>query len=130
MSNEKNIFEVATRNKLRFAFRGVLSVEDLWDLQLKDLDSVFKVLNSELKQVQEESLLDTKTQEDEILDTKIQIVKYIVDIKLKEQELKAKAKELKEQKQKILGLIASKDDEEMRSKSSDELKKLLAELEN
>ena len=40
-----NIFEAATRYKYRFPFKGMISVEDLWDLKLQDLDSVFKLLN-------------------------------------------------------------------------------------
>lgn len=35
-----NIFEAATRYKYRFPFKGMISVEDLWDLKLQDLDSV------------------------------------------------------------------------------------------
>ena len=39
-----NIFEAATRYKYRFPFKGMISVEDLWDLKLQDLDSVFKLM--------------------------------------------------------------------------------------
>ena len=52
-----NIFERATRMSLRFNFKGLISVEDLWDLSLQDLDSIYKILNSKLKQSSEESLL-------------------------------------------------------------------------
>lgn len=45
MSNV-NMFDVATRNKLRFPYEGQISVEDMWDLSLSALDSVFKTLNS------------------------------------------------------------------------------------
>ena len=41
-----NIFEAATRYKYRFPFKGMISVEDLWDLKLQDLDSVFKLLKN------------------------------------------------------------------------------------
>ena len=46
MKNEK-IFEMATRTKMRFPFKGMVSTEDLWELSVKDLDAVFKVLNSQ-----------------------------------------------------------------------------------
>ena len=101
MKNE-NMFEVATRTKMRFQFKGSLSVEDLWDLSVQDLDSVFKMLNSQLKQVKEESLLNAKTKEDEVLDTKIEIVKYIVAVKLEEDALRLQAKEKRMKKQKLL----------------------------
>ena len=128
MNNEKNIFEVATRERFRFPYKGLISVEDLWTLPTKDLDSIFKTLNSQLKQVKEESLLDTKTQQDEELDMKIEIVKYIVKIKLAEEQARVDAKTKKEQKQKILELIASKKDADLQNKSVEELQEMLDKL--
>ena len=32
-----NMFEVATRNKFRFPFKGLISVEDLWELSVDNL---------------------------------------------------------------------------------------------
>ena len=40
-----NIFEYAVRNKIRFPFKGMISSEDLWDLTLENLDSIYKTLN-------------------------------------------------------------------------------------
>ena len=125
----KNMFEVATREKMRFPFKGMISVEDLWDLSVQNLDKVFKVLNSQRKEAQEESLLNVKSSEDEVLDTQIAIVKYIVGVKLEEQAARVKAAENKEKKQKIMALMAKKDDEEMENMSREELQKLLDELE-
>lgn len=130
MRNEKNMFEVAVRNKFRFPFRGVISVEDLWDLNVKDLDLVFKTLNSKLKQVKEESLLETKTQQDQELDTKIEIVKYIVNTKLEEEKTRLQAKERKEKKQKILEILSDKQEESLLNKSEDELRNMLNELDS
>ena len=117
----KNMFEVATRLKLRFPYRGMISVEDLWDLSVQSLDKVFKALNSQRKQA--------KSSEDEVLDTQIEIVKYIVNVKLTEQAARIKAAENKEKKQKIMALMAKKDDEAMENMSKEELQKLLDELE-
>ena len=128
MSNERNIFEVATRNKMRFAFRGLVSVEDLWDLSTKDLDSIFKTLNTQLKQEKEESLLEVKTQQNEELDTKVQIVKYIVQVKLAEEQARLNARKIKEQKQKILEILSVKEDTDLQNKSTEELTKMLNEL--
>jgi len=124
-----NIFEVATRNGFRFNFKGMISVEDLWALNVRDLDSVFKVLNSQLKQVNEESLLDVKTKQDQELDTKIEIVKYIVKVKQEEESMRLKAKEQKEKKQKIMEILATKQESNLQNMSEDELKKMLSELE-
>lgn len=82
------LFEIATRNKYRFPFKGWINTEDLWDLSVQNLDSIFKTLNKELKTTGEESLLGTKTTEQNELSNKIEIVKHIVSVKLED---KAKA---------------------------------------
>lgn len=123
-----NLFEMATRKKFRFPFRGQISVEDLWDLSVQNLDTVFKALNAESKQVKEESLLATKSAEDAILDAKIAIVKHIVKTKLEEAEQRTKNAEKREQRQKLLGLIADKENAALQDKSIDELKAMVAAL--
>ena len=125
----KNMFEIATRTKMRFPFKGMVTVEDLWDLSVQNLDKVFKALNSQRKEAQEESLLSAKSSEDEVLDTQIEIVKYIVGVKLDEQAARLKAAENKEKKQKIMALMAKKDDEALENMSKEELQKLLDEIE-
>jgi hypothetical protein len=127
MTNEK-MFEVAIRNKFRFSFRGLISVEDLWDLSVQNLDLIFKTLNSQVKKAKEESLLDTKTKEDETLDIMIEIVKYIVRVKLEEENLRLKAKEQKEKKQKIMEILANKEDQDLLNKTKEELQAMLNEL--
>lgn len=122
------MFEVAVRNKFRFPFRGTISVEDLWDLSVQQLDSIFKTLKSQEKKAQEESLLDTRTPEDEILMTKIEIIKHIVNVKLAEAKQAERTRELHDQKQKILGILADKRDEDLRNKTPDELRAMLEQL--
>lgn len=124
----ENIFEYATRNKIRFSFRGLISVEDLWDLSLTNLDSIYKELNKQSKQSEEESLLNIKTQEDELLNVQIEIVKHIVSVKLAEKEAREKASAKKVQKQKIMSIIAAKQDAALQNSSIDDLKRMLDEL--
>ena len=124
----ENIFEYATRNKVRFSFRGLISVEDLWDLSLTNLDAIYKDLKKQSKQSEEESLLNIKTQEDELLNVQIEIVKYIVSVKLAEKEAREKASTKKAQKQKIMSIIAAKQDEALQNSSIDDLQKMLDEL--
>lgn len=120
-----NIFEEATRYKYRFPFKGMISVEDLWDLKLQDLDSVFKLLNKEKKQSDEESLLQVKSEADQELENKIQIVKFIVKFKQEEIEERLQAKDKKEYNQKLLELIERKQNEELAGKSIEELQAML-----
>lgn len=123
-----NIFEYAVRNKIRFPFKGMISVEDLWDLSLTNLDSIYKTLNKQVKQSEEESLLATKTSVDTELEVQIAIVKHIVSVKLEEQEAKEKTLARKAQKQKIMSIIATKEDEALQNTSVEDLRKMLDEL--
>ena len=124
----ENIFEYASRNKVRFPFKGMISVEDLWDLSLTNLDSIYKTLNKQVKQSEEESLLSTKASVDTELEVQIAIVKHIVSVKLAEKEAAEKASIKKAQKQKIMSIIATKQDEALQNSSIDDLKKMLDEL--
>jgi hypothetical protein len=123
-----NLFEMATRKKFRFPFKGQISVEDLWDLSVQNLDTVFKALNAEAKQVKEESLLATKSTEDTILDAKIEIVKHIVKVKLEEANQRQEAAEKREQKRRLQELIATKQDEALQGKSIEELQAMMNAL--
>ena len=102
----------------------------MFDLTPTSLDTIFKTLNSQLKQVKEESLLNFKSEQDKELDTKIEIVKYIVAEKLEEANKRMKAKEQKEQKQKIMEIMANKKDESLQNKSVEELEAMLNQLDS
>ena len=122
------MFELAVKNKMRFPYKGMISVEDLWDMSVEALDTVYKTLNSQIKQTKEESLLDRKTKEDEVLALKIEIVKYIVATKLDEAERRKNAKEKREKKEKLMAILAEKQEQDLYGKSMDEIQKMLAEL--
>lgn len=123
-----NIFEYATRNKVRFSYRGIISVEDLWDLSVIELDKIYKELNKKVKQSQEESLLSIKSEVDEELEVQIAIVKHIVAVKLAEQSAREKAAAKKEQRQKIMSIMAKKQDESLENASMEDLQKMLDAL--
>jgi hypothetical protein len=123
-------FEFATRSKLRFPFKGLINVEDLWDLSTENLDNIYKALNSQLKQTQEESLLKVRSTGDKELDAKIEIIKHIVTVKLEEATARLQAKEKREQKQKIMEILQNKKEASLLGKTEEELQKMLAELEN
>ena len=126
--NSENMFEVAVRSKVRFPFKGLISVEDLFDLSVESLDMIFKVLNSQVKQAKEESLLTARTKQDEELTLKVEIVKYVVKVKLEEEAARLHAREQREKKQKIMEIMANKQDADLQNKSVEELAKMLDEL--
>ncbi len=127
--DKEEMFIQARRQKIRFPYKGTASVEDLWDLPVTELDKIFKQLNAEAKKMQEESLLETKSDEDKKLAVQIGIVKYIVSVKLEEKKAAEMERERKKQKQKIMSILASKQDEALKDKSIEELEKMLGELE-
>ena len=124
----ENLFEVAAREKYRFPYCGTITTEDLWDLPITKLDTVFKALNAKAKQSQEESLLQQRDREDEVLDRKIEIVKYIVAVKQAEKQATQAAAEKRAQKQRIMEILASKEDAELQNKTAEELRKMLESM--
>jgi len=122
------MFEKASRLKLRFSHKGLCTVEDLWDLPLTQLDTIFKGLNARAKAQKEESLLNEKTQEDEILDLQIAIVRHVVTVRLAERKTREDEVERAAKKQKLLGIIAEKQDASLKDMSVEDLTKLVNEL--
>ena len=127
--NTENLFEMATREKLRFQYKGLLTVEDLWDLDVHALDTVFKGLNAKAKASEEESLLQTKSKTDSQVAAQIEIVKHIVSVKLKEAEARKAAKENREKRQRIMEIMADKQDAELKEMSVADLQKMLESME-
>ena len=124
----ENIFEYATRNKLRFPYKGNISVEYLWDLPVAELDTIFKALNAQVKLSQEESLLSKKSKKDEALSVQIDIVKHIVSVKIAEADARRCEAENAAKRQKIMQIIEEKKDEKLQNSSIEELNKMLDEL--
>lgn len=127
-TKNQNLFETAVRNRYRFNYKGLISVEDLLELTVTELDSIFRGLNKELKQVTEESLLATKTQEDTEVENKIALIKLIVAEKLAESEARIKAQEKKAQQQEIMALIKRKQQESLESLTEEQLQELLEQI--
>lgn len=123
-----SMFEIATRKKYRFPFRGIITAEDLWDLSLAQLDTVYKTLSKEAKtEKEEESLMDEKKEDQDLLN-KLGIVKYVFTEKKAEAEAAANAMEKKRQKERLLELIAQKQDAALAGKSIEELTAMVNDL--
>ncbi len=132
----KNIFEFATRNKIRFASsRGELSVEQLWDVPLRssdglNLNEIAKSANKALKDATEESFVETaRTQLHVRLETTLEIVKYVIETKLGDEATAKKRADNKIEKEKLLTILAEKQDGKLSALSESELRKRIAALE-
>lgn len=133
----QNIFENATRNKLRFAsIRGELSVEQLWDVPLRsrdgfNLDNVARSANKALKEISEENFVETtKTPEHTRRETALETVKYVIEVKLAEEETAKTRAARKQEKEKLLAILAEKQDGKLSELSERELQKRIAALED
>ena len=125
-----NIWVECLKNKYRFEFKGLISVEDLFDLKLADLDLIYRNLKNEEKDLQGDSLLDTaKNPKIDEVQVKIDVVKAVFDIKQTDIKNAEKALANKAQKEKILAIIENKQDQELSEKSIEELKKIYSNLE-
>lgn len=120
-----DLFKIASKKKYRFTYKGVVTVEDLWDLSVEELDKIYKSLKSKQKAEAEESLLATTSKEDKELNNKIEIVKIIVADKLEARERATKSAEKRAKNQRILEIMADKADAELKAKSLDELRAML-----
>lgn len=130
------MFEKASKLKLRFETgKGNLAVEDLWDLELTerksgavDLNTVAILVSRKLKETETESFVTDTPKADALLQLKMDIVKHIISVKLAEKEKAATARVAKEKKDKILSIIAKKQDEKLESTSLEELQQIAASL--
>lgn len=123
-----NIFERAAREKTRFNFKGLISAEDLWDLSLENLDSIWCELEAELEKLPRRSLLATGIDQRGEIEFKQEIIKHIVDTKKIESEARAAAKSNSEKKQMILDIIQAKQNEDLKAKSVEELMQIAESL--
>lgn len=123
-----NMFERATREKTRFNFRGSITVEDLWDLTLVDLDTLYGKLETELENLPKKSLLLGSSTQREDIEFKQSIIKYIVETKQKEMDDAILAKANATKKEMILSILAKKKNESYENMSVEELEALVKDL--
>jgi len=120
----------AIRLKLRFqTSKGYISIEDLWDLSLRDLNELAKVLNKRLKASKEEDFLEEKSEEDAIIKLKFDIVLDVMETKKLEDKAKRNASKNKIEREKILTEKARRQDAGLKEVSDEELDAKLKELE-
>lgn len=124
------LYKKAAQVKLRIqTCKGLLSVEDVWGLSLANLDSSIRSLAPLVKKYQtDNSDLDflssdsnTKSEETSLLELSFEILKDVYLTKKEEADARAKAKETKEFNQRIMSLIAEKQENSLKDKSIEEL---------
>lgn len=115
------------KNKERYNYKGLISVEDLFDLSIEDLDVIYKDLMRTINESETQGLIKPN-KDNEVYESnlaKLNVVKYVFSIKQEEIAANKSAQERAEKKQRILSIIADKQDENLKAMSIEELEKLL-----
>lgn len=131
----ENLFIQASRAAYRFeTVRGVASTEDLWSMPLQsksgfDLDSVAKLLNSEVIEAGDTSFVSaTVSPRKASAEAKLEIVKFIIATKLAEAEAASTAAARKAQRDKLIAVLGEKQDAQLRGMSAEEIQKQIEAL--
>lgn len=124
------MFEKASRLKLRFDTpNGRIGVEDLWDLPLISsrniitLDNIAKAMYKKLQECEVSFVSQTKSKEGNQL--AFDIVKHIIDVRLKEAEQIRIETETRQRNQRIMALINMKEEEQLASLPVEQLKEMI-----
>jgi hypothetical protein len=132
--SEKNIFEEASRIGLRItSSRGVITVEDLWEIPLTDtssfsLDTIAQKLSQDLDLATTKSFVHHKTNKArDKIKLALDIVKHIIEKRLEEQNQKELEIAKSFRNEKIKAIIAKKQDEKLAEADIDTLLKMLNE---
>lgn len=119
-TKNKSMFEIATRMKLRIASsRGLLSVEQLWDVLLRsnddfNLDAIARGTNKALKEMAEESFVVTsKSPEQEHLELALAVIKHVIAVKIDDDKKNRALAENRNEKEKLLEILARKEVSEL-----------------
>lgn len=121
-----DIFKYAVKNKMRFSYKGVCTVEDLYDIPLSGLDKMYGELKKQQKNFGEDSLLNKKSSEEKEIGIKIEIIESIVTDRLADIDKAKKAQQTRERNRRIAQIIADKEDAALNDMSLEDLKAMLA----
>lgn len=127
------MFEQAARLKLRFeTAQGIWSVEELWEAPLTNtkrvsLNDIAIALHNQLKH-DTVSFVEEEERPDARLQLSFDIVKHIIGIRKTEMKALADARSKSEQKQKLLAVLARREDNELEGKTPDEIRAMIEAL--
>ena len=130
------MFKQAAKMKLRFSsIKGLLSVEDLFDLPLNttrqgvvSLNGLAISVHKCLQEASDISFVDDERVVDVTMNLRMDILKEIIKVKKEENVSKLAAKDKADKKKRLLELINSKQDEELAGKPLAELMKMVDDL--
>lgn len=123
------MYKQASKLKLRFiTTKGNLIVEQLWDLSLEELDSLAVSLEKDYKESKGKSFLVKKTNKDTRIKLRFNVVLDILETKMEEVEESRLSLDNKVKKERLLNILAKKQDESLENMSEADLQKAIDKL--
>lgn len=133
MTTPNDLFITATKNNYLFPNPngGTLNVIDLWQLPLTSntklsLDAIAVAIYSDIEKQPTISFVNQSNSKQ--LDekrNKLEIIKFVIETKQQENAAKLQEAQRKQRKQHLLQLLDEKENEQLRSKSIDEIRALI-----
>lgn len=122
-------YKSAAQQKLRFQTpKGLLTVEQLWDLSLRELDTLAVSLETEHQQSGRKSFLAKTSAKDKTAKLRFDIVLDVLNTKVEESQAAQEAAEARDHNKKIINLISEKQEEALKEKSVKELERMLKKV--
>lgn len=120
------MYKEASKLKIRVLTpKGLLSVEQLWDLTPAELDTLAVSLEEEYKKSGKKSFLVAKSKKDKVVKLKFDVIVDILTTKVDEGSEALAIQNKKAFNAKIEAIIASKQDDELAGLSVKDLEKLI-----
>lgn len=120
------MYKGALQKKLRFKTnKGMITTEDLFDLSLQNLNTLAIMLDKKISEAPKKSFIEelpAKENDDEL---RFNIVKDVINIKLKARKDNIDKAQANAQKKRILEILAKRNDEELEKKSTEELRAMI-----
>lgn len=133
--SELNLFEQATRQRLRFSSpKGELTVEQLWDLPLTStkgvsLDELAIAANRQLREQAEDSFVESKSNPLKAqLQLQLDLLKHIISVRQAENEERRQASENAAKAARLREILAERGVKQLENLSDEEIRKQLEEL--
>lgn len=125
----ESMFEKAARQKIRIPCeKGWLYVEDLFDLSLKELDKIYKILNAQLRLAKEDSLLVVKDKDASKLELQVELVKYVAGVKIAEDVARKETADKKRELELLMTALADKKVDAIKNMTEEEIRKKIEQL--
>lgn len=122
------MFEKASRMRLRFDINGNVACEELWDFSKEQLADYEVKLKERMEKQGKANRFAKKNDVSAKDELRLAIVSHIIDTKVAEEDEQMNAATKKQERERLLALLAKKQDEKFANLSEEEIEAKLASL--